>query len=272
MTQQQSVVKRITISAERTELEPFARHFCDAMLPGVAINTLDLEPFAELLHQDYDPEELFLVILQADEQGHLQNGSPIVQHLMTSQVPVMVLRQHEWLEQPQTSFNRIVVPLDGSSTAGQAVPVASRLAGISKLPVKFVMVIDPSRVIPPAYTYDPEAWGVIEELRLTAHWALGQAEAMMKRDGVESSSDLLLGSINASLMASIGEGDLVVMTTHGLDRHNLRHQDSVAMRVLCSIPQPILIMQAQPQQSVVVDGYQACGWAEPLAHDASRIA
>ncbi len=272
MTSQQSLVKRITISAERPYLEPFARQFCDAMLPNLTVHSLPLDQFAERLDREFAPEELFLVVLQADANGHLQNGSPFVQQLMTSQVPVMVLRQRTGQDQPPTSFSRIVVPLDGSSTAGQAVPIASRLAGISKLPVKFVMVIDPSRVIPPAYTYDPEAWGVIEELRLTAHWALGQAEAMMQRDGIESSSDLLLGSINASLMASIGEGDLVVMTTHGLDRHNLRYHDSVAMRVLCSIPQPILIMQAQPQQSVVVDGYQACGWAEPLAHDASRIA
>lgn len=56
------------------------------------------------------------------------------------------------------------------------------------------------------------------------------------------------------------------------DRHNLRYRDSVARRVSISIPQPILIMRAEPQKTLVVDGYQACGWAEPLSTNKARIA
>src|SRR5690606_3036804 len=76
---------------------------------------------------------------------------------LDSDVPVLVLRVPAGEEPRFGPIDRIVVPLDGSATAAQAIPLASRLARMGNLPVQFVMVIDPSRVIPAAYAYDPEA-------------------------------------------------------------------------------------------------------------------
>ncbi len=264
MTHEPSQITRISLATEEPALEPFARDYCAARFPDLPVQTMPLASFTDALVRPRDPSALMVVAVHADADGQLMQGSPLIEQLLTSQVPVLVIRQPEGTEREPLPFARVVVPLDGSAVAGQAIPVASRIARRYSLPVKFVMVIDPSRVIPPAYAYDPEAWGVIEELRVTAHWALGQAETTMKGDGIAVSSDLLLGSINASLMASIQDGDLVVMTTHGPERNNLHHRDSVARRVLVSTPQPILIMEADPQADIVIDGYQACGWAEPL--------
>lgn len=270
MTQDEPQVTRITLAAEQPELESFAEGYCETMFPDLAVSTMPLDAFTDALYGQRDPGELKVVAVHADADGHLLQGSPLLEQLLSSHVPVLVIRQPEGNANGVAPFTRVVVPLDGSSVAGQAIPVASRIARRYNLPVKFVMVIDPARVIPPAYAYDPEAWGVIEELRLTAHWALGQAETTMKEEGIEVSSDLLLGSINASLMASIHEGDLVVMTTHGPGHDRTRYRNSVARRVLVSIPQPMLIMQADPQAEVVIDGYQACGWAEPLKAEPVR--
>ena len=74
-----------------------------------------------------------------------------------------------------------------------------------------------------------------------------------------------------SLLAAVGEGDLVVMTTHGPSRPGATTRESVAMRTLVSISQPMLIQQASSADPVVVDGYQACSWAEPLHRNAGRM-
>ena len=263
-------IRRICLAIERPELEAHARQYCAELLPGAEINLCDPEEFERALDQAYDPEELRVLMLHADEHGHLDSGMPILQGLMSSELPVLVIRQLPGVTLPDTTIRRVVVPLDGSPSAGQAISVASLVARMLNVPVRFLMVIDPARVIPPAYAYDPDAWGMIEEVRQTSHWALSQAESTMKRDGVSAGSDLMFGPINASLSASIVDGDLVVMTTHGSERHRLRNRDSVALRTLVSVPQPMLIMRAQTEPSVVVDGYQACSWVEPLQRDSAR--
>lgn len=272
MTTLLSAPSRIIISFEIPELEAYAREFCATCMPNVPVQSQSIAAFIEQSHLPHNPDELLIVVLSADSDGHLQTGAPIVSQLMSSVSPVLVLRRSPGQQSANPPINRVVVPLDGSSVAGQAVPIASQVARMNDIPVKFVMVIDPNRVIPPAYAYDPEAWGVIEELRTTAHWALSQAETMMRSDGVTASSDLLLGSINASLMASINEGDLVVMTTHGPGRQNMRYRDSVAQRVLESTLQPILIMQAAPQHSLVVNGHQDNTWTDSMKPRHARIA
>lgn len=268
----ESAIRRICLSVESSDLEAGALAYCEALLPGIEVNLCSPEEFEQAFDQDYDPGELRVLMLHADEHGHLDGGMPVIQSLMRSNIPVLVIRHSQGGTVPDATIRRIVVPLDGSTTAGQAIPIASQVAKVLDVPVRFLMVIDPARVIPPAYAYDPDAWSMIEALRHTSHWALSQAEAAMKQDGIAVGSDLMFGPINASLSATIGEGDLVVMTTHGTDRHRLRYPDSVALRTLVAIPQPILLMRAQSEAPVVVDAYQACSWAEPLQRDSIRTA
>lgn len=264
-------IKRISLAVENTAYEDVARQMCANILPSSEITVYPLSEFAYELDGIANPDELKVLMLHADQNGLLESGSPIIRSLMSTHVPVLVTRWNGQEPAPVLSINRIVVPLDGSMVAGQAIPIASRVARALNVPVRFVMVIDPSRVIPPAYVYDPDAWGMIEELRETSHWALSQAEASMRNDGVSVGSDLLFGPTNASLLAAVGEGDLVVMTTHGPSRPGTTVRDSVTMRTLVSISQPMLIQQASTADPIVVDGYQACSWAEPLHRNQGRI-
>lgn len=264
-------IKQITLAVENPGHEQVARNMCAGFLPDCDIALTSLTDFAESLDSVADPSELKVLLLQADEHDRLGAGLPIVHGLMQSQAPVLVTRWNGKDPAPVMDIRRVVVPLDGSTVAGQAIPIASRVARVLNVPVRFIMVIDPSRVIPPAYAYDPDAWGMIEELRQTSHWALSQAEASMRNDGIEVESDLLFGPINASFLSRIVEGDLVVMTTHGLNRPAVRSRESVAMRTLVSIAQPMLIMQASNESPVVVDGYLACSWVEPLQPSATRM-
>lgn len=250
---------KVCLAAERPELEAIGVQFCVSMLPGSLVDHCSLSELAECMENADSTQDLLILVLQADEDGHLSPGSTIVQSVMTSMVPVLVLR-----DQPMHPLQRIVVPLDGSTTASQAIPVASRIARRLHLPVHFVMVIDPSRVIPPAYTYDPDAWSMIEDLRETSHWALQQSEELIRRDGVQVDSSIYFGPINASLASLIGSTDLVVMATHGPHREGLRYRDSVTQRALVSIPAPMVVMQASRHSPFANEGYAACSWIEPL--------
>lgn len=258
-------IRVIHAASEPGLVEPAER-----FVRGFFTNEVDLRivPYEKL----YDVQEiaedakaqLILLTVKADEKGCIDPKSEFGSVSLDSDIPVMVLRVCDGDEPSFSGVNRIVVPLDGSSTAAQSIPLASRFAKLAGLPVKFVMVIDPSRVIPAAYAYDPEAWGVISDLRQTAHWALRQAEDQLRREGTSVESDLLFGPVNACLQEIVVDGDALVMTTHGAGRAAMRRVGSVAERVLASIPQPIVIMRAALQADVIVEGYEACSWVEPL--------
>lgn len=211
-----------------------------------------------------DQPRLIVLTQETTEDGAPLNGIDTAEIAMNSPTPVMVLRAPRGEQVHFPAFNRILVPLDGSARAAQALPLATHIAKGAGLPVYFVMVIDPSRVIPPAFAYDPEAWSIVSELRETAHWALRQAEEPLIREGVQVDSALVYGPVNACLQAEIRPTDMVVMTTHGAGKARARI-GSVAARVLESAAGPVVIHRGSDQGDIVVDGYEACSWVEPLS-------
>lgn len=266
--QQPAATPRVFIAAATpSRFEP-AEAFVRALARSeVDVTHVPFDQFASLgtLAEKADAA-LIMLVIDADEDGQIDPETAFARYSLDSDIPVMVVRTRAGKEDHFAPSTRIVVPLDGSATAAQALPLAARLARFTGLPVRFVMVIDPSRVIPAAYAYDPEAWGVISDLRQTAHWALRQAEDQLRSEGIEVESELLFGPVNACLRELLQETDMLVMTTHGGGRATRRRVGSVARRVLASMPQPMVIMRAAVQGDVIVEGYEACSWVEPLGH------
>ncbi|HWV23721.1 MAG TPA: universal stress protein [Thermomicrobiales bacterium] len=208
-----------------------------------------------------EPAEMIVL-----ERGEGTTREHISRVALNSPVPVMVLPPCGDAGYP--SLSRLLVPLDGSDRAAQALPLAKHIAMGAGLPVYFVMVIDPSRVIPPAFAYDPDAWMIVSELRETAHWALRQAETSLRQAGVNVESDLLFGPVNASIQNVLRPSDLIVMTTHGSGKKRST-LGSVAERVLASAAGPVIVIRGTEPGDVVVDGYEACSWVEPLSRRAT---
>lgn len=257
---------QILLSAQQPSMATAAEDFIYRMSGNsVEVEQVPFDRLHELQHMaEMNKASLIVVVVAADDRGCIDTTTSRGRELLDSSVPLMVLRTVGDREPSFPDIKRIVVPLDGSATAAQAVPVAARMAGVSGVPVKFVMVIDPSRVLPAAYAYDPEAWGVISDLRQTAHWALRQAEDHLREQGVDVESVLLFGPVNACLMEEVIDGDIVVITTHGSGQSTRRRLGSVAERLVATTPQPIVIKRAAVQGDVIVDGYEACSWVEPL--------
>lgn len=263
---------RIFVAAASSELLDATMAFVSSTAGDHAdIEVVALEDLAALPSRVRFEDASMIVMAgyrHPDGSGETVNDPALI--ALDSPVPVMVLRAAEGELQPFPKMQRILVPLDGSSRSAQALPVATRIAHKTGLPVHLVMVIDPSRVLPPAYAYDPDAWDIITELRETAHWALRQAEEPLMREGVAVESSLLYGPVNAILQSTMEPEDIVVMTTHGTGMAR-RKIGSVAARVLATAPGPVVIHRGGDQGDIVVDGYEACSWVEPLSRRAGAF-
>lgn len=257
---------QVTVSATSDALLEAALAFTKGLAgpdAGISIVPPDEVPKA-ISNAGKTPAELIVMAREYGGDGTGQGDLDAATVAMESPVPVMVLQSPAGERTAFPMVERILVPLDGSARSADALPLAAHIARGAGLPVLFVMVIDPSRVIPPAFAYDPDAWTIVTELQETAHWALKQAEAQMTREGVQVESSLVYGPVNACLQAAIQVTDLVVMTTQGSGKKTGKI-GSVAARVLATAAGPVIVHRGHGQNVVVVDGYEACSWVEPLS-------
>ncbi|MEJ7901533.1 MAG: universal stress protein [Thermomicrobiales bacterium] len=201
--------------------------------------------------------DLILMATTCHPGGTIDSACLAARLALDSPTPVMVVH----LEGDRyTAFpppiSRLLVPLDGSARASQALPVAASLARRLEVAVTLVMVIDPVRVLPPAYAYDQDAMEeMVARLRGEAHGALTQAERQLANDGVTVSSELLYGAVIESIEAAVLPGDVLIMTTHGLGGATQSQLGSVAARLVADNPGPLVIMRGSHLDSVVATGY-----------------
>lgn len=198
--------------------------------------------------------DLILMATPCHPGAELDPGCLAAEIALDSPIPVMVVHfDCDDLTAFPPPVKRLLVPLDGSLRAAQAIPFAERLAHTMRLPVHLVTVIDLNRALPPAFAYDPEAAATMNaELRGEAGWALRQAERMVSRNGVPVSSDILSGEVVPSLEAARQPGDVVVMTTHGIGTATRERLGSVAAHLVTETTMPLVIMRSSLPADVVV--------------------
>lgn len=201
--------------------------------------------------------DLILVATTCHPGGAIDSSCLAARLALDSLVPVMVVHfEGDHSTAFPSPISRLLVPLDGSARAAQALPVAARLARLLEVAVTLVMVIDPARVLPPAYAYDQDATEeMVARLKGEAHEALTQAEHQLTSLGVTVTSELLYGPVIASIEAAVQPGALLVMTTHGLGGAVQSQLGSVAARLVADNPGPLVIMRGSPLASVVVTGH-----------------
>lgn len=159
-----------------------------------------------------------------------------------------------------SAIRRLVVPLDGSVRAAQALPVAAALAERLGVPVGLVTVVDPARALPPALASDLAAGGeftdgILIGLRYDAQQALNWGAAALAHAGTAPRPDyvrLVQGPTVACLAEAVGEGDMVVMTSRGRGRRHGRLAGSVTEAFIRRVRVPILVLHASTGPEVVV--------------------
>jgi nucleotide-binding universal stress UspA family protein len=140
----------------------------------------------------------------------------------------------------------LLVPLDGSTFAEQALPVACDLAQRAGATLRLAMV----HQVMPLYVASPEAPqldpALEEEWRRREQSYLdGVAARLKKQAQLEITATLLTGFVPGALEEHIEatETDLVVMTTHGRGPLSRFWLGSVADRLMRTAPVPILMIR-----------------------------
>ncbi len=152
-------------------------------------------------------------------------------------------------------FGRVVVPVDGSSLAEQAVSHASHLGKAMGLAVELVRAIPsveeynslarlgPASLVSQAPSY-AEYRAIVEK---EAEDYLAQLGERLKQDGVQVNWSVLHGPAAAAIIdySVASEDALLVMTTHGRSGVARMVLGSVAERVVRQSGEPVLLIRAQ---------------------------
>lgn len=143
--------------------------------------------------------------------------------------------------------NRIVVPLDGSAVAEQALPPALDLA--RRIDAELVLVAVQPMLLPPTRVSGTRVHDTRLEVELRAELAnyIEQTAQRVQTEGARPvTARLLEGPIADTLAAYLDEDPprLVVMTTHGRGGISRLWLGSVTERLVRRSPVPVLVLRA----------------------------
>jgi nucleotide-binding universal stress UspA family protein len=146
-------------------------------------------------------------------------------------------------------FTRIVVPLDGSDLAEQALPQAEGLARLTGAPLRLIQVIDP-------HTMDHfglDEFGRMAKLdqrvaqaHQTATEYLQQIARDLEARGLSVTTDVWHGDPARQIVTASEPGDLVVISTHGRDGAKRWFLGSVAESIARHAKIPVMLVRVQP--------------------------
>lgn len=171
----------------------------------------------------------------------------------TSPVPVMILRAADETKAPAVSrVQRVIVPLDGSKLAEEALPVAIEVARHLNAPIHVVRAVEPASNLP----VSPGTLGVAPSLTpeiLDRVWQEAEAEARrtikeaivtLQAQGVEASGATLNGSPFFAITEITEPDDLLILTSHGRGGVRRWLLGSVAEKLVREAPAPVILVPA----------------------------
>ena len=116
-------------------------------------------------------------------------------------------------------YERIVVPLDGSELAEQALAHAEGIARMIGCPVHLVRVSDVTHLArygPYGLAIESAAFEqMLTEEERTCRYYLSRVERDLRGRGVSVTTEVRVGSVRRELNAATRPGDLIVMASHG---------------------------------------------------------
>jgi nucleotide-binding universal stress UspA family protein len=195
-------------------------------------------------------EGMDLIALATHGRSGLQRwfyGSVAEKVLHTTQTPLLLIRPTEEQAAPIPELTQIVVPVDGSSVAEAALPLAEALAASCKVPVILLRVVE---TVPLTFA-DPTGMGsasypqILEGLQEAAESYVHQLAATVRGKGCSVRTETALGTPAEKIVGYVHDhpGSLVVMTTHGRTGLAGVVLGSVARRVVQHGNTPTLVVR-----------------------------
>ncbi len=144
--------------------------------------------------------------------------------------PTLLVRGGDHAMLP-TGFTRIVVPLDGSAAAEEALPVVRRTATSLGLPIHLV------RVMPPVLADEIQSPANVDIERYF------QSMLLRLDTGVPVRWDVRYGDPTLELIAHVNPTDLLAMTIHGDGGVHRWRLGTVADRMVRRAPAPVILIR-----------------------------
>jgi nucleotide-binding universal stress UspA family protein len=167
----------------------------------------------------------------------------------TSPVPVFVVRPRDGDIEITPVVQRVVVPLDGSPIAEEALPTATSLAQRLHVPVHLVTAIDVTRLLPvemmPTVAFDAALYEeTLAQLEADATAWLTQTAEQLQHEGVATTWAIVHGSPFLAISDAVKPGDVIVMTSHGRSGAKRWLLGSVAEKLIREGPVPVVLVPA----------------------------
>ncbi len=232
-------------------LRHIRQHLHDSGVKDVTISTPTADVATAIAAAAYDNCDL--IVMSTHGRTGLSRtilGSVTDAVVRGSHLPVLLITDHQQI--PQTldqpiNFHRILVPLDGSALAAQALPVAASLAQMAHAEMLLLYVM-PEGVAPSAITATPHPQAPYQTL-IPHHLnrtALSRLPSTVNYDIIEASGVPSQAIVAAARKQNCG---LIVMCTHGRSGLARMQLGSVAEEVLKESPLPVLLLHGQDVDS-----------------------
>ncbi|GCE06522.1 universal stress protein [Dictyobacter aurantiacus] len=148
-------------------------------------------------------------------------------------------------------FNKILVPLDGSPLAEEALPLAAQIVRSSKAELRLLRVVPPSSCVP---IYPVTLTDITEPMREAAFTSarsyMEQAVARAHIDMLNVQTDVLIGGAASTIVDyALQQGvDLIVMRSHGETGLTRWIMGSTAQQLVRHSPVPVLVVNRPHNQ------------------------
>jgi nucleotide-binding universal stress UspA family protein len=164
-------------------------------------------------------------------------------------VPTLVLHgasHHDPLPAP----TRLLVTLDGSPLSERTLPLATRLAAVTGLPLHLVRVVELQHVketihdmrVAEHSRLDIDFDEARQRTLTAAHDYLAKVTDRLQGEGVNATTEVPEGTVTFALLDTIQPTDITLLTSHG--RHGFQRwlMGSVADKLMRDSPGPILLV------------------------------
>ncbi|MEA2596005.1 MAG: hypothetical protein QOF01_2474 [Thermomicrobiales bacterium] len=194
-----------------------------------------------------------LIVMASRGRGALARlafGSVADRVARSSVVPVLMVRPvGDEQEVHPIEIRRVLVPLDGSPLAAEALPVATAIATQLRVPVHLLQAINPSALVMPVPVgvdgFSAEVYTEIEdELTTAARTNLDEAAREVEAGGVAVTTVVTEGPPVTAIEDATESGDLIVMSSHGRSGVRRWLLGSTAEKLIRTGPAPVLLVPA----------------------------
>lgn len=234
------------------ELEKEADRLCSET-PGivVSVSVMEGDPAEEIIHQA-NAQSADLIVMASHGRGavgRLAYGSVTDRVARAADVPVMIIRPWE-TDHPSVSIDRLLVPLDGSDLASQAVPFAESLAKWLAVPMHLISVVDISQLtsfsLAAGGMFSTELYSeLIGGLRKKMEGQLGETAAPLRENGITVDWEIIDGRAVEVIENASRKGDVIVMTSHGRSGVGRWIIGSVAEKLARESLVPLIVIHSQ---------------------------